>query len=212
MTKIKICGLKREEDIDMVNRLRPDYCGFIINFPKSHRNQTPQQVRSLVKGLDRSSCLPVGVFVNAPVELVAELLNEGSIDLAQLHGEEDEAYIRSLKERTAKPVIKAFSVKSPQVLAEAEKSSADYLLLDQGKGGGRTFDWSIMEQEQEAMEAIRRRGKWFLAGGIREDNMEEAIRRFRPYGVDLSTAVETDGRKDEEKVRRIIAAVRRIKI
>lgn len=105
--RIKICGLTRPEDIQAVNQAKPDFAGFIVEFPKSRRNVTVEQLKALREELD-DSILPVGVFVNAPVELPAQLLNEETIALAQLHGQEDENYIRQLKTMTDQILIKAF--------------------------------------------------------------------------------------------------------
>lgn len=194
-TKIKICGLKRPQDIEYVNEARPDYCGFIIDFPKSHRSITGEQVKELKGKLDRS-IIPVGVFVNAPVERIEELLIQGSISMAQLHGQETEEDIRRIQEDTKKPVIKAFSVKTPEDIENAIKSPADYILLDAGNGGtGRTFDWSLLPE-------ITR--PFFLAGGLGEENLSEAILRIRPFAVDLSSSVETDGVKDREKILKTV--------
>ena len=109
-TRIKIRGLTRPEDIQAVNQAKPDFAGFIVEFPKSRRNVTVEQLKAFREELD-DSILPVGVFVNAPVELPAQLLNEGTIALAQLHGQEDENYIRQLKTMTDQLLIKAFSIK-----------------------------------------------------------------------------------------------------
>ena len=197
--KIKICGLRRPEDILAVNMALPDYCGFIIEFPKSFRSVTRAQVRKLVRGLDPRIC-PVGVFVNAPEERVAELLNEGIIAMAQLHGQEDEAYIDRLRGMTDKPLIKAFSVKTAEDIQRAQESSADFILLDQGGGGtGKPFDWSLVPEFDRP---------FFLAGGLGEDNLAEAIRRLKPYAVDLSSSVENDRKKDPEKIRRAVEIVK----
>ena len=133
-TKIKICGLKRPEDITYVNEAKPDYCGFIIEFPKSSRNVTGDQVRVLTADL-HPDIIPVGVFVNASPERVEELLLDGTIQIAQLHGQEDEAYIRRIQKNTGHQVIKAFSVKTVKDIELALQSPADYILLDQGGGG-----------------------------------------------------------------------------
>ena len=199
-TKIKICGLRRREDILAVNEARPDYCGFIIEFPKSFRSVTADKVRELVKDLS-PEIKGVGVFVNAPVEFVSGLLNEGTLALAQLHGQEDEAYIRKLKKLTDKPIIKAFSVKTSEDIEKALQSPADYILLDQGSGGtGMTFDWSLIPKIERP---------FFLAGGIGSENLEQAIREIRPYAVDLSSSVETDKWKDPEKIRNVVDIVRK---
>ena len=199
-TKIKICGLRRREDILAVNEARPDYCGFIIEFPKSFRSVTADKVRELVKDLS-PEIKGVGVFVNAPVEFVSGLLNDGTLALAQLHGQEDEAYIRELKKLTDKPIIKVFSVKTSEDIEKALQSPADYILLDQGSGGtGMTFDWSLIPKIERP---------FFLAGGIGSENLEQAIREIRPYAVDLSSSVETDKWKDPEKIRNVADIVRK---
>lgn len=202
-TKIKICGLRRREDILAVNEAKPDYCGFIIEFPSSFRSVTADEVRELVKELD-PEIRPVGVFVNAPMELVRTLLDDGTLALAQLHGQEDESYIRELKTYTDKLIIKAFSIKIAEDIEKALQSSADYILLDQGGGGtGKTFDWSLIPEIQRP---------FFLAGGIGASNLGQAIREIHPYAVDLSSSVETEKRKDPMKIRQVVDIVREIKI
>lgn len=197
-TKIKICGLKCPEDIAYVNEAKPDYCGFIIEFPKSSRNVTGDQVRILIAELDKN-IIPVGVFVNAAPERVEELLLDGSIRIAQLHGQEDDDYIRRIQKNTGSQVIKAFSVKAAQDIELALKSPADYILLDQGGGGtGQTFDWSLIPE-------IKR--PFFLAGGLGADNLEQAVDTIRPYAVDLSSSVEKDGVKDRSKILEAVSLV-----
>ena len=203
VTKIYICGLRRREDILAVNEAKPDYCGFIIEFPSSFRSVTADEVRELVKELD-PEIRPVGVFVNAPMELVRTLLDDGTLALAQLHGQEDESYIRELKTYTDKLIIKAFSIKIAEDIEKALQSSADYILLDQGGGGtGKTFDWSLIPEIQRP---------FFLAGGIGASNLGQAIREIHPYAVDLSSSVETEKRKDPMKIRQVVDIVREIKI
>ena len=202
-TKIKICGLRRREDILAVNEAKPDYGGFIIEFPSSFRSVTADEVRELVKELD-PEIRPVGVFVNAPMELVRTLLDDGTLALAQLHGQEDESYIRELKTYTDKLIIKAFSIKTAEDIEKALQSPADYILLDQGGGGtGKTFDWSLIPEIQRP---------FFLAGGIGASNLGQAIREIHPYAVDLSSSVETEKRKDPMKIRQVVDIVREIRI
>lgn len=197
-TKIKICGLKCPEDIAYVNEAKPDYCGFIIEFPKSSRNVTGDQVRILIAELDKN-IIPVGVFVNAAPERVEELLLDGTIRIAQLHGQEDDDYIRRIQKNTGSQVIKAFSVKAAQDIELALKSPADYILLDQGGGGtGQTFDWALIPE-------IKR--PFFLAGGLGADNLEQAVDTIRPYAVDLSSSVETGGVKDRSKILEAVSLV-----
>ena len=198
-TKIKICGLRRMEDVQAVNEAKPDFCGFIIEVPKSFRSVTADQVKELAAGLDRD-IQAVGVFVNAPETLAAELLNQGIISMAQLHGQEDEAYIRRLRKLTDRPLIKAFSVRTRKDAEKAMESTADYILLDQGSGGtGIPFDWSLLP-------VIER--PFFLAGGLGEDNLETAVHRLHPYAVDLSSGVETDMWKDPVKIKKAVDIVR----
>lgn len=199
MTKIKICGLYRPEDIIYVNQAKPDWCGFIINFPKSHRNLTPDQVRALRQNLD-SAVTPVGVFVDQPVEAVAALLNDGTISAAQLHGHEDAAYIAALHAAALGfPIWKAFKVRSAEDLAAANVSPADLVILDNGYGTGAVFDWSL------AGGAAR---PYLLAGGLTPETIPQAVRQLRPYGLDLSSGVETGKQKDFEKICAAVSAAR----
>ena len=230
MTKIKICGLSRDEDISFVNEAKPDYCGFIIHFPKSHRNVTPDRARELIRGLDRSIC-PVGVFVNEPMETILSLTEDGTLGAVQLHGQESTEYVEELKEKLRQQeaaasadqrevdapagqkisgceggrgrtvtLIQAFKILSAEDVKRAGESAADYILLDQGAGGtGETFDWSLVP-------AIKR--PWFLAGGLTPENVAEALNVTIPYGVDVSSGVETDRVKDYHKIKSFIQNVR----
>lgn len=201
MTKIKICGLRRPQDIEAVNAARPDFAGFVVEVPGSRRSVDKRELRELAGRLEEG-ILSVGVFVNALPELVAELLEEGTLDLAQLHGQEDEIYMAELRRLTEKPLIQAFSIQTGQDAEQALESRADYLLLDQGRGGtGQTFDWSLLPE-------INR--PFFLAGGLGEENLERAIRQVRPWAVDLSSSLETDGQKEPEKILRAVDLVRRL--
>ena len=197
-TLIKICGLSRPEDIDVVNELRPDFIGFVF-YEKSKRNVTKEKAKSLKEKLD-SRIPAVGVFVNADPEFVISLLEEGIIDIAQLHGSEDEEYIQNIRAKTGRKVIKAFVVNDAQSLEDAEKSSADYLLLDSGMGTGSTFDWSKLDELTRP---------YFLAGGLGLDNIDKALSEIKPYAVDVSSGVETDGVKDPAKIRELINRVRK---
>ena len=190
MTRIKICGLTRLEDIAYVNEARPDYCGFVIDAPRSPRNITPVRARQLAAALDEG-VIRVGVFVDAPPKKVAQLLEEGTIQAAQLHGKESPQYISYLRELTDKPLIQAFRIKIRGDVDIAAHSQADYILLDAGSGGGKTFDWRLAKN-------IKR--PFFLAGGLGPDNLREAISQTHPYAVDMSSGVETEGRKDREKI------------
>ena len=190
MSKIKICGLFRPCDIVYVNEARPDWCGFIIDFPRSHRSVTPDQVRSLRAGLD-PAIVPVGVFVDRPAEEAAALLNDGTIQVAQLHGHEDAAYIAALRALApGKEIWKAFKVRSP----------ADRILLDNGYGTGQSFDWSLAGSVTRP---------FLLAGGLTSENIPDAVARLHPYGLDLSSGVETDRLKDRDKILAAVAAARK---
>ncbi len=193
-TKIKVCGLKSMEDVGIMNEFLPDYCGFIIDFPSSHRSITKQVAENLSKELN-PRIKTVGVFVNSPVEDVIELLNRGVIQIAQLHGNEDEDYIHEVQAKTNKPVIKAIIVRDEFDVLRGKSSPADFILLDGGKGSGDVFDWNLIMD-------IKR--DFFLAGGLGEDNLKKAIQTLHPYGVDLSSSLETDGKKDREKIQRIM--------
>ena len=200
MTKIKICGLYRPCDVEYVNAALPDYCGFIINFPKSHRNLTPEQARGLRAGLS-PRVTPVGVFVDLPVEEVAALLKDGTIAIAQLHGHEDDAYIAVLRELApGREIWKAFRVRSPADLDAANASAADMVLLDNGYGTGETFDWSLT--------GVLKR-PFLLAGGLTPDNIPDAIRRLHPAGLDISSGVETGKKKNFAKIQAAVAAARK---
>ena len=198
MTKIKLCGLSRPCDIRAANRLRPEYIGFVFA-PNSRRYVTPERAAEL-RVLLAPGIQAVGVFVNAPPETVAGLLNRGVIDLAQLHGTEDEAYLSRLRALTDKPVIQAFRIRDEKDCLAARKSPADYILLDSGAGTGKAFDWSL----------IRELGRpYFLAGGLRPENAAASVRLLRPYAVDVSSGIETDGKKDQQKMADFVSAVRR---
>lgn len=195
-TRIKICGMRRKEDIEAAGACRPDYVGFILS-PGFRRSVTLQEAE-LLADLLAPGILKVGVFVNETVERVTAAA--GVLDQIQLHGTEDNAYIKELRELTAKPVIQAFRIRSADDLKRAMESEADYLLLDNGTGTGEAFDWSLIREMDRP---------WILAGGLGPDNVAEAVRRFRPYAVDLSSGAETDGWKDPVKMAQCVEAVRR---
>lgn len=261
--KIKICGLTRKEDIMIVNECLPEYVGFVF-WEKSRRyvsRETAAELRGLLSGSIRAA----GVFVNEDIKTVAELLSDGIIDIAQLHGDESEDYIIKLREMTGKEIIRAFRLgghtrksgssdpggsngritiynssdpggsngksaiynssdpggsngkitiynsitpdgsngetvtPDDDIYDRIEASPADYVLLDSGMGSGKAFDW-------ECVRDVRR--PYFLAGGLDPDNVSRAIEGLRPYAVDVSSGVETDGFKDPDKIRRFVEAVR----
>lgn len=253
--KIKICGLRTPADVAAVNAALPEYAGFIF-VPMRRRYVAPAQAAILCQQLD-PRIRPVGVFVDARVEEILEVLTHCPLDMVQLHGAEDNDYIAMLRAayrdrfavgirepavdntsagktgpgpinsslenfnknlmgpgpgpgpgpaerarwRRELCIVKAFRVEGADDIRRAEASAADEILLDHGAGGtGERFDWTLLQH-------CRRR--FFLAGGLTPDNVEDAIRVAQPYAVDVSSSLETDGRKDPEKIRRFVAAVRR---
>lgn len=200
MTRIKICGLSRPCDVAFVNEARPDWCGFIIDFPRSHRSVTPREALALRRQL-APGIVPVGVTVDQPVEAVAALLRSGAVDVAQLHGTEGESYLAALRALApGHPLWKAFTLRTPDDLTAALASGADMILLDSGKGTGQTFDWSLLR-------GVAR--PFLLAGGLTPENLPRAVREVHPYSVDLSSGVETDRRKDRDKILAAVAAARK---
>ena len=196
-TKIKLCGLSRECDIMAANELRPEYIGFVFA-PKSRRYVSAEKAARL-KGLLDRDITAVGVFVNEAPEVIAGLLDSGVIQLAQLHGTENDAYIMALRAMTGKPVIKAFSIRTEADAARAEQSSADFILLDAGAGTGTVFDWRLIQ-------GVKR--PYFLAGGLGPENVAQAIEALGPYGVDVSSGIETNGEKDKQKMAAFMYAAR----
>ncbi len=198
MSKIKICGLFRDCDIDYVNEAAPDYIGFIMNFPKSHRSVTPERAAVLRKRL-KPGIRAVGVFVDQPVETVSAAAKIIGLDVIQLHGQEDAEYISVLRETGSLPVWKAFRVRTVSDLKEAEQSIADEILLDNGYGTGSCFDWSCLAGFSRP---------FILAGGLTPENIPEAIRLFSPILLDISSGVETEKAKDRSKILAAVRAVR----
>ena len=201
MTGVKLCGLRRAEDIRAANALRPDYVGFVFA-PKSRRYVTCEEAAALRSALD-ADIPAVGVFVNEDMDLILRLLDRGVIQIAQLHGQEDEAYIRELRARSGRPVWKAFRVDGPEDLARAAASGADMVLLDNGPGGtGERFDWELLRGFDAR--------PYILAGGLHPGNAARAAAELAPFALDVSSGVETDGKKDPEKMRLFVQAVREV--
>lgn len=207
--KVKICGLRREEDICCVNAYLPDYIGFVF-YPESKRYVTGEQAQKLKEKLD-PRIRAVGVFVNADPDEVIALLQKSIIDIAQLHGQESEEQLRKIREQTGKPVIRAVKVTEETDLQKAYQTDADYILLDNGMGSGKPFPWDVILKQlaQEELQEKICRKPFFLAGGISPENMERAAEAFRPYALDLSSSVETDGVKDPEKIRKLMETIRK---
>ena len=201
MTKIKICGMMQPGDVITACALGADYIGFILS-DGFRRSVGPETFCKLASCLDdhRSEAKKVGVFVNEPIGNILANYAE-MLDVIQLHGNEDDAYITQLKERAGKPVIKAFRVTCTDDVRRAQNSRADCVLLDSGTGTGKLFDHSLIKD-------IGR--PYFLAGGLNPENVAEAIGALHPFAVDVSSGVETDGRKDPQKMRAFVEAVRSI--
>lgn len=201
MPKIKICGISKVQDIAIINRLKPDYIGFV--FATSKRIVTPEQAVILSHGLD-SGIKAVGVFVNADLDVIVRLCKAKVIAAVQLHGDESEDYIHRLKQLISAPVIKAVRIGSTPP-KDVNNTFADFLLFDTLSkcaygGTGERFNWDLIQGVTKP---------FFLAGGINADNIYEAA-KLCPYCIDVSSCVETDGGKDEGKILRIIENVRSI--
>lgn len=199
MVKIKICGLRRLEDISIVNRYKPDYVGFV--FADSKRKVSHDFAYEMKSNLS-SDIFSVGVFVDADIGEIVELFDRGIIEIAQLHGLESEDYINKLRENTngELKIINAIEMSDEKDLLEYDNSISNYLLLDSGKGSGKTFDWGLIRKDLNK--------EFFLAGGINISNIADAIEEFNPYAIDLSSGVETDGFKDENKIEEIMEVIR----
>ncbi len=200
--KIKLCGMFREQDIDYVNEAMPDYIGFIVMFPKSHRNIDLQTALKLKKRLSPKT-KSIVVSVNAPPEDFAEFANSGAADMLQLHGNENADYIAKLRRLTDVPLIKAVKVTEFSDIEKAQQLDADFLLLDSGTGSGKLFDHSLINREKITK-------PFFLAGGLTPENISRIARDIQPFGVDLSSGIETDGFKDREKILAAVRAARDI--
>lgn len=208
--KVKICGLSREMDIQTANELRLDYIGFIFA-KKSHRYVSPERAAQL-KALLSPDILAVGVFVNEDPSLVAQLITDGVIDIAQLHGSEDDEYISDLRSLLnlgesyeGDKIWKAFRIDSDEDIIKANASTADRVLVDHGAGGtGESFDWSLLDGMTRP---------YILAGGLNLDNVASALSSKTDngflYGLDISSGVETDKLKDSEKMRLFTVNARR---
>jgi len=200
MSKVKICGLCREEDIEAVNIVLPDFIGFV--FAQSRRRVDMKTAVVLKEKLD-PRVGTVGVFVNERIETIAETYQSGVIDWAQLHGDEDDGYIKRFKDNCGCPVIKSVSVGD---VLPSLPALPDYLLFDtmskQRGGTGRTFNWDVLKSI--------RGSRFFLSGGLSAANVAEATHTLAPFCVDVSSGVETDGIKDADKIKKFVYTVRGI--
>lgn len=195
MAKIKICGLRREEDISYVNILKPDYVGFILSngFRRSIEMETVTHLRNrLAAGINA-----VGVFVNESVEIVNACIKMQVIDMVQLHGNESADYCKKINA----PIIKVLKPDDFDKIKDYEPY-IDYFMFDSGTGTGTTFDWSKIPKTDKP---------FFLAGGLDKNNLKHAIEAINPYAVDMSSSVETEGIKDYDKIKKVIDIVRSTK-
>jgi len=195
--RVKLCGMSRDEDIAAVNDAGPDLCGFVINFPRSPRSVSPESLGRLVGELDET-ILAVGVFVDQPTAFVAQVAHD-LVDVVQLHGSERNNYIARLRTLTDAPIIQAFRVRTNADVMRANASFADLVLLDNGWGTGRSFDWSLIG-------GIRR--PFMLDRRVEADSGGRAVGALSPWGVDMSSGIETDGRKDPQKIKAATQAAR----
>ncbi len=200
MTKIKLCGMTCPEDIQTANLLMPDYIGFVLS-PVSRRYISSSQAAALKKLLS-PQIAAVGVFVREEVETVAELLNRGVLDAAQLHGGEDALYLARLRALTDRPILQAFRIHGPEALDAALRSPADMILLDSGAGSGKRFNWDLL---------LTFPRPYFLAGGLTPENAADAVSALHPYALDVSSGIETDGKKDPAKMKAFVETIRNMK-
>ena len=196
MTKIKLCGLSRIIDIETANELNVDYIGFVFA-NKSKRYIDKSTAKNLKEKLNRN-IKAVGVFVNESIEKIADYITNDIIDIVQLHGNEDNEYIKELKTTINKPIIKAFKISDEKDINIANESIADYILLDSGAGDGKVFDWNLIK-------GINR--NYFLAGGLTIDNVSSAIKSLNPYAIDVSSGIETNSLKDKNKMKQFVEIV-----
>ncbi len=197
MTRIKLCGLGRKEDIICANSLLPDYIGFV--FAKGSRRYVDAPKAAELKAVCDDRIKTAGVFVDADEDYIISLVRDGIIDTVQLHGSEDDDCIRRLRSLGVREIIKAFKIASAEDIEKARRSAADYVLLDSGCGGGEVFDWELIGQIDRP---------YFLAGGLNCENVANAIERLAPYAVDVSSGIETDGVKDTDKMRMFVTRAR----
>lgn len=201
--KIKMCGLRRPDDIIYANECLPDYIGFV--FAESRRKVSGREAKKLGEQLD-PSIKKVGVFVNEPLRSLISISEEAGLDIIQLHGDEGEEYIKEVKHETGKELWKAVRVRMVKDIQEAQRLPADKLLLDsfseESYGGtGKVMDFAVLDQAD-----IRK--PYFIAGGLTVENLPETLKKAEPYGIDISSGIETEGVKDREKMLKVIQCVR----
>ena len=198
MTKIKMCGMCSERDIEYSNTILPEYVGYI--FVKRSRRYITPDMAAVFTGILDKKIIPVGVFINEDIDLISKLVKNGTIMQIQLHGTETEKYIADLREYVNVPIIKAYKIRSAKDVQSTRTSTADMLLFDSGEGSGELFDHSVLTSFNRP---------YFLAGGLSPNNIGGILTKLSPYAVDVSSGIETDGKKDLKKMRAFADAIRR---
>ena len=204
MVKVKICGIKTLQDVEFVNRQKPDFAGFVF-YPLSKRYVSLITARSLKAKLNKK-IKSIGVFVNAPPEEIAAAAELGIINMVQLHGDETNAYIAELRKICTLPIIKAVRVREEADIKKAAFYNCEYFLFDTYStasygGTGRQFDTQLLK-------GVKINKPYFLAGGLNAGNVRSALKGLKPYAVDVSGGVETGGSKDEIKIKNFIKQVK----
>ena len=199
MTKIKLCGMTSEDDIKVINEVLPDYIGFV--FANKSKRYISFDTAKLLKSKLDSRVKAVGVFVNEDIENIIYLVKNNIIDIVQLHGNEDDDYINKLRTKINSPIIYAYQIKSKADIKSINKET-DFILLDAGAGCGKTFDENLLDGFDR---------EYFLAGGLSIGNVKEKIMKLHPFGVDVSSGIETEGKKDAAKMRKFVSLVREVK-
>lgn len=204
--RIKMCGLRRPDEIIYANECLPDYIGFV--FAESRRKVSGGEAKKLGEQLD-PLVKKVGVFVNEPLRSLISISEEAGLVIIQLHGDEDDEYIREVRHKTGKEIWKAVRVRTAKDIQAAQELPADKLLLDsfseESYGGtGKVMDFAVLDQAE-----IRK--PYFIAGGLTVDNLPVILRNTEPYGIDISSGIETGGVKDREKMRKVIKLCKRRK-
>ena len=201
-SKIKFCGMMSTDDCTAANEILPDYIGFVFA-PGRKRTVSAEDAKAM-KAVLSPEIRAVGVFVNETTDVVANLLNSNIIDIAQLHGDEDEAYIKELRTKTGGSIIQAIQyskfTEDAAFLKAIRESSADMVLIDSGTGCGKTFPWEVIQKTDRP---------YFLAGGLNPENVKEAILLLHPFAVDVSSGIETEHKKDKAKMAAFANAVRK---
>lgn len=220
MVKLKICGIRRKEDVDIVNKYSIDYVGLV--FAESPRKVSKDKAKYL-SSLLKEDITSVGVFVNEDIDFIVDLYVSNIISIAQLHGDEDEEYIKSLKKKSLDKtgeeikIIKSIEINDSFInrsinscnnrningIIKEINSLSDYFLFDSGKGSGKVFNWDLIDKDTISKKPF------FLAGGLNCSNLELAIGEFEPFAVDLSSGVEINKFKDDFKIKEVVDIVKK---